>query len=92
MLFRIVIAFLLRSKHLNFVAAVTICSDFEAPKNKVSHCFHCLPIYLPRSDGTGCHDQTRQCIEKQGHDFANKGPSSQGLVFLWSYMDVRVRL
>ena len=22
----------------------------------VSHCFHCLPIYLPWSDGTGCHD------------------------------------
>ena len=29
------------------------CSDFGAPKNKVSHCF---PIYLPWSDGTGCHD------------------------------------
>ena len=23
----------------NFVAAITICSDFEAPKNKVCHCF-----------------------------------------------------
>ena len=31
----------------NFMAAVTICSDFEAPKNKVCHCFHCSPIYLP---------------------------------------------
>ena len=32
----------------------TICSDFGAKeKNKVSHCF---PIYLPWSDGTGCHD------------------------------------
>ena len=29
------------------MAAVTICSDFGAPKNKVSHCFHCFPIYLP---------------------------------------------
>ena len=27
------------------MAAVTICSDFGAPKNKVWHCFHCLPIY-----------------------------------------------
>ena len=26
------------------VAAITICSDFGAPQNKVSHCF---PIYLP---------------------------------------------
>ena len=29
------------------MAAVTICSDFGAQKNKVSHCFHCFPIYLP---------------------------------------------
>ena len=28
------------------MAAVTICSDFEAQKNKVSHYFHCFPIYL----------------------------------------------
>ena len=38
------------------MAAVTICSDFGAPKNKVWHCFHCFPIYFPWSDGTGCHD------------------------------------
>ena len=25
------------------MAAVTICSDFGAPKNKVWHCFHCFP-------------------------------------------------
>ena len=35
------------------MVAVTICSDFGAQKNKVSHCF---PIYLQSSDGTGCHD------------------------------------
>ena len=29
------------------MAATTICSDFGAPQNKVSHCFHCFPIYLP---------------------------------------------
>ena len=28
----------------NFMAAITIYSDFGAQKNKVSHCF---PIYLP---------------------------------------------
>ena len=38
------------------MAAVTICSDSGAPKNKVYHCFHCFPIYLPWSDGTGSHD------------------------------------
>ena len=30
----------------NFMAAVTICRDFGAPKYKVCHCFHCFPIYL----------------------------------------------
>ena len=29
------------------MAAVTICSDFGAQKNKVWHCFHCFSIYLP---------------------------------------------
>ena len=35
MLSRLVITFLPRSKCLNFMAAVTICSDFAAQKNKV---------------------------------------------------------
>ena len=54
---RLVIALLPRSKRLfNFTAAVAICSDFGAQENKVCHCFHCFPIYLPWSDGTRCHD------------------------------------
>ena len=44
MLSRLVITFLPRHKRLNFMAAITICSDFGAQKNKVCHCF---PIYLP---------------------------------------------
>ena len=57
MLSRLVTTFCPRSKHLfNFMAAVTICSDFRAPKYKVCHCFHCFPIYFPWSDGTRCHD------------------------------------
>ena len=47
MLSRLVIGFLPRSKCLNFMAAVTICSDFGAKENKVSHCFHCFLICLP---------------------------------------------
>ena len=47
MLSRFVIAFLPRSKCLNFTAAVTVCSDFGAQENKISQCFHCFPIYLP---------------------------------------------
>ena len=57
MLSRLVITFLPRSKCL-------LISWLQSPsavmlklqKNKVSHCFHCFPIYLPRSYGTGCHD------------------------------------
>ena len=43
MLSRFVMAFLPRSKRLNFLAAVTICSDFGAQENKICHCFHCFP-------------------------------------------------
>ena len=49
---RFVIAFLPRSKYLLISWLVTIHSDFGAQKDKVSHCFHCFPIYLPGSDGT----------------------------------------
>ena len=58
MLSMLVIAFLPRSIYLFFffMASVTICSNFGSQENKVCHCFHCLPIYLPLSDGTGCHD------------------------------------
>ena len=57
MLSRLVTAFLPRCQaSFNFMAAVTICSDFGAQKNKVWHCFQCFPIYLQWSDGTRCHD------------------------------------
>ena len=48
MLSSFVIAFLPRSKvFFNFMAAVTVCSDFGAQEDKVSHCLHFFPIYLP---------------------------------------------
>ena len=43
MLSRIVIAFLPRSKHLNFVAAVTIRTEFGAQEIKICHYFHYFP-------------------------------------------------
>ena len=57
MLSRFVIDFLPRSKRL-LVSCLqsTICHNFGAPKNRVCHSFHCFPIYLPRNEGTGCHD------------------------------------
>ena len=44
MLSRFVIAFPPRSKHLNFMVAVTIHSDFGAQENKAFHCFHYFPL------------------------------------------------
>ena len=38
------------------MVAVTIYSDFGAHENKVCHCFHCFPSYLPWSEGTRYHD------------------------------------
>ena len=57
MLSRLVITVLPRSKcflisWLQSPSAVIL----EPPKIKIWHCFHCFPIYLPWSDGTGCHD------------------------------------
>ena len=38
------------------MTAVTNYGDFGAQENKVGHCFPCFPLYLPWSDGAGCHD------------------------------------
>ena len=47
LLSRLVITFFQGASVFNFMAAITICSDFGAQKNKVSHFVHCFPIYLP---------------------------------------------
>ena len=57
MLFRLGITFFPRSKcllisWLQSPSAVIL----EPPQNKVGHCFHCCPIYLLWSDGTGGHN------------------------------------
>ena len=31
----------------NFMAAVNVRSDFGAQENKICHCFHFFPFYLP---------------------------------------------
>ena len=41
---RFFMLFLPRSKHL-LIPWLQSPSDFRAPQNKVSHCFHCCPIY-----------------------------------------------
>ena len=51
------------SASFNFMAAVTICSDFGAQKSEVCHSFHCFPIYLPWRDGTGRHGLSFLSVE-----------------------------
>ena len=54
---RLLITFLPRRKHLLISWLQSISAMIlEPPKNKVWHCFHCFPIYLPWSDRTRCHD------------------------------------
>ena len=52
----LVIAFLPRSKHLLISQLQSPSAVILEPQNKVCHCFHCIPIYLPWSDGTRCHN------------------------------------
>ena len=56
MLSRLVITFLPRSKHL-LISWLQSPSEvtLKPKKIKLSHCFHCFPIYLPWSDRTRCH-------------------------------------
>ena len=56
MLSRLVIAFLPRRKCLLISWLQSPSAVILEPKKIVCHCFHCFPIYLPWSDGIGCHD------------------------------------
>ena len=56
-LFRLVIDFLPKSRHLLISWLQLPSAVILKPwKIKSCHCFCCLPICLPWSDGTGCHD------------------------------------
>ena len=56
MLCRLVITFFPRSKRLLISWLQSPSAVILELKKIVWHCFHCFPIYLPWSDGTGCHD------------------------------------
>ena len=60
------------------MAAVTICSDFEAPKNKVWHCFHCHCLGAKLSP-TLC-------------DLIDCSPDSPGLRYLPEFAQTHVHL
>ena len=77
MLSQFVIDFLPKSKCLNLVAAVTICSALGTQENKIRI------TQLKKKRKTlapwkKSYDQPSQYIKKQRHYFTNKGPSSQG--------------
>ena len=64
MLSRLVITFLPRSKRLlvSWVQSPSVVI-LKPPQNKICRCFHCFPNYLPRRDGTGCHDLSFYNVE-----------------------------
>ena len=54
------------ARKFNFMAAITVHSDFVAQENKACHSFHFFPIYLPWSEGTQCYDLGFLNIEFEG--------------------------
>ena len=57
------------------MTAVTICSDFGAPKNKVWHCFHCFLIYS--HEGTKVVADEKQTISESAIENEDDEISSQ---------------
>src|SRR5574337_618339 len=55
MLYRLVITFLPRSKHILISWPQLPSAVILEPRKIVFHCFHCFPIYFPCRDGTGGH-------------------------------------
>ena len=53
---RFVLAVLPRSKSLLISWLQSLSAVIMEPKKMKCHCFQFFPIYLPWSDGTGCHD------------------------------------
>ena len=53
----------------NYMAALTVYSDFGAQENKICHCFQFLSIYLLWSDRTRCHDLRFLNVEFQASFF-----------------------
>ena len=74
---------------------VETVADFISGGSKITadgDCRHEIKMLTPWKESYD--HQPRQCIKKQRHYFANKGPSRQGYVwfFQWSCVDVRLGL
>ena len=84
---RFVIAFLPRSKHLLISWLQSPSVVILSPRNEVCHCFHCFPIYLPWSDGTGCHDLNYLNVKFKGSFFhCPLSPLSRGSLVLLHFL------
>ena len=98
MLSRLVITFLARSKHLLISWLQSLSAAIlEPPKNKVSHCFNCFPIYLLWSGGTRYHDLRFLIVEFEAlrksplwlqakWRQAIAGQEEQKVSFSWTYV------
>ena len=69
LLYRLVITFLPRGKHLLISSLQLPSAVILEPKKIVSHWFHHFPIYLPRSDGTRCHHLRFLYVDFKGSFF-----------------------
>ena len=74
------------------MTTVTIRSDFGAQGNKIFHCVHFFPFYLPWSDGTKCHDLSHLMLVSGQLFHSLLSPSSRGSLVLrflpleWYYL------
>ena len=79
------------------MAAITICSDFGAPQNKVSHCFHCFRpsinlIEVPGKDqkmkGKGKYFRIRRNaflkLKSEGSSIVSDSLQPHGLYSPWN--------
>ena len=68
----------------NFMAPVTVHSDFGTWENKICHCFHVFPFYLPQSDGTRCYGLFFKCWASSQLFHSPLSPSSRdSFIPLW---------
>ena len=75
---RSVIDFLPRSKRLLISWLQSPSAVILEPKKIVCHCFHCYPIYLPRSDGTRCQIFVFKMLSLSQHFHPPLSSSSRG--------------
>ena len=70
----------------NFMAAVSVCSDFGAREKKNLSLFPIFPFYLPWSDGSRCHNLSFLHVEFQASFFVLLfHPHQEALQFLFTF-------